>query len=71
MTRALRPEGVKWPKDTEDKSTNRLESLAAENKIVHTKAHDAMSDVEALIELSKLIKSKQPKLFNFFAKLFL
>ena len=65
MTRALRPEGVKWPKDTEDKSTNRLESLAAENKIVHTKAHDAMSDVEALIELSKLIKSKQPKLFNF------
>ncbi|MEI7838412.1 MAG: exodeoxyribonuclease I [bacterium] len=65
ITRALRPEGIKWPIDFEGKSNNQLEKLASENNILHTKAHDAMSDVEALIGLAKLIKIKQPKLFDF------
>ena len=65
ITRALRPDGINWPKDKDEKSTNRLEHLASENNILHTKAHDAMSDVEALIGLARLIKAKQPKLFDF------
>ncbi len=65
MTRALRPDGIKWPKAADDKSTNRLEHIAKENEILHSKAHDALSDVVALIGLTKLIKDKQPKLFNF------
>lgn len=64
MTRALRPDGIKWPvKD--GKETNRLELLTKENGIDHFKAHDALSDVEALIAVTKLIRDKQPQLYNY------
>jgi exodeoxyribonuclease I len=65
MTRALRPEGVEWPVDDAGQPTNRLELLTRENGLDHQKAHDALSDVEALIAVSKLIKGKQPKLFDY------
>ena len=65
MTRALRPEGIKWPFATDGKPSNRLEDLAKINKLDHANAHDALSDVNALIDLAKLIKSKQPKLFDY------
>lgn len=64
MTRALRPEGINWPVK-EGKSTNTLIELAKANNLKHLKAHDALSDVEALIQIARLIKSKQPKLFNY------
>lgn len=65
MTRALRPEGIAWPVDAEGKPTNRLELITKENGIVHASAHDALSDVEALIDVSRLIKQKQPQLFSY------
>ncbi len=65
MTRALRPEGIKWPVDSAGKSANRLEMLASINNLDHTNAHDALSDVMATIDLARLIKTKQPKLFDF------
>jgi len=65
MTRALRPEGVVWPVDEKGNATNRLELLAKENGVLHTKAHDALSDVEALIALTKLIKMSQPQLYAY------
>ncbi|MCB9820084.1 exodeoxyribonuclease I [Candidatus Nomurabacteria bacterium] len=65
MTRALRPEGINWPVDKDGRATNRLELLSTENGLVHTKAHDALSDVEALIGVTKLIKCKQSQLFNY------
>lgn len=65
MTRALRPEGIKWPVDKDGRAVNKLELLSKENGLVHTKAHDALSDVEALIGMAKLIRTKQPKLFDF------
>ncbi len=64
MTRALRPEGIEWPLDSEGNPTNRLELLSKANGLEHSKAHDALSDVEALIGVAKLIKTKQPKLFE-------
>lgn len=64
MTRALRPEGITWPV-VDGKATNRLELLTSQNGIDHFKAHDALSDVEALIAVTKLIKEKQPQLFNY------
>jgi exodeoxyribonuclease I len=64
MTRALRPEGIVWPV-VDGKATNRLELLTKENGIDHFKAHDALSDVEALIAVTGLIKSKQPQLFSY------
>jgi exodeoxyribonuclease I len=64
MTRALRPEGIAWPV-VDGKATNRLELLTKENGIDHLKAHDALSDVEALIAVTKLIKTKQPQLYEY------
>ncbi len=63
MTRALRPEGIKWPV-VDGKAVNKLETLTKENGIDHFKAHDALSDVEALIAVTKLIKEKQPQLYG-------
>ena len=63
MTRALRPEGIEWPM-VDGKEANRLELLTKQNGIDHFKAHDALSDVEALIAVTKLIKTKQPKLYD-------
>lgn len=65
ITRALRPEGIKWPNDSEGKASNRLELLTKVNKINHVNAHTALSDVNATIAVAKLIKEKQPKLFDY------
>ena len=65
MTRALRPEGINWPVTEEGKATNRLELITKENGISHEHAHDALSDVDALIDVTRLIKEKQSKLFNY------
>jgi len=65
MTYALRPEGIEWPLREDGKPSFKLEHLAAANGLLHESAHDALSDVRATIALAKLIKQKQPKLFDF------
>lgn len=65
LVRALRPDGIKWPVDQKGNPTNRLELLSKANKLDHTKAHDALSDVEALISITKLIRQKQPKIYDY------
>ncbi|MFT5759179.1 MAG: exodeoxyribonuclease-1 [Alteromonadaceae bacterium] len=65
---ALRPEGIVWPtveRDGVDVVSFRLELLTKANGIAHEAAHDAMSDVYATIAMAKLIKEKQPKLYDF------
>lgn len=62
---ALRPEGINWPVDENDIPSFRLELLTKENGLSHDQAHDAMSDVYATIGFAKLIKEKQPKLFEY------
>ncbi len=69
MTRALRPDGIEWPVDDDGAPTNKLELLSKVNNLTHLHAHDALSDVEATIQVAKLIKEKQPKLFDFLLKL--
>ena len=69
MTRALRPDGIKWPVDEKGAATNRLELVTKLNDIDHFKAHDALSDVEALIAVTKLIRDKQPQLYDYLLKL--
>lgn len=68
MTRALRPEGIVWPFDNEGKPTNRLELLTKANGLDHKHAHDALSDVHATIALARLLRGKQPKLFDWLFK---
>jgi exodeoxyribonuclease-1 len=65
MTRALRPDGIKWPFDIHGKPTNRLELMTALNGLEHEHAHDALSDVDATINVARLIRNKQEKLFDY------
>jgi exodeoxyribonuclease-1 len=65
LTYALRPEGINWPRKDDGSPSFRLEELTAANGIAHESAHDAMSDVLATIALAKLIREKQPKLFDY------
>lgn len=65
MTRALRPEGIEWPVSDEGVPVNKLEVLAKSNQLEHESAHDALSDVNATIALAGLIRSRQPKLFDY------
>ncbi|MFN3791994.1 exodeoxyribonuclease I [Massilia sp.] len=65
MTHALRPDGIEWPRKEDGKPSFRLEDLTKANGLVHDAAHDALSDVRATIALARLIRSKQPKLFDF------
>ena len=65
-TFALRPEGINWPVHENGRPSFKLEDLTRANGIAHGHAHDALSDVRATIALAKLIKEKQPKLFNYF-----
>lgn len=56
------------PKDTAELvevPSNRLELLTKANNLDHENAHDALSDVTATINVAKLIKQKQPKIFDF------
>ncbi|MEW6982834.1 exodeoxyribonuclease I [Colwelliaceae bacterium 6471] len=62
---ALRPEGIEWPVNENGQVSFRLELLTKANGISHEAAHDAMSDVYATIAMAKLIKEKQPKLYEF------
>ncbi|TDR31715.1 exodeoxyribonuclease I [Hydromonas duriensis] len=62
---ALRPKGIQWPMGTDGKVSFRLELLTQANGIAHEAAHDAVSDVRATIALARLIRDKQPKLFEF------
>ncbi len=65
MTRALRPDGIKWPFAPDGKPTNRLELLTSLNGLDHENAHDALNDVLATIAVARLIRGKQPKLFDY------
>ncbi|MBM3209767.1 exodeoxyribonuclease I [Candidatus Saccharibacteria bacterium] len=69
LTRALRPDGINWPVKEDGTPTNRLELITALNGMTHEKAHDALSDVVALIQVAKLVRERQPELFNYLLKL--
>ena len=61
---ALRPEGIAWPQHENGLPSFKLEDLTAANQIAQTGAHDALVDVQATIELARLIQTKQPKLWQ-------
>lgn len=65
MTRTLRPEGIEWPNYENGMPSFKLEMLTAANNLRHAAAHDALSDVYATIAVAKLIKTRQPKLYDY------
>jgi exodeoxyribonuclease-1 len=66
---ALRPAGIEWPVHGSGEQAGRpsfkLEHLSAANGLVHDAAHDALSDVRATIALARLIRQRQPRLWEF------
>jgi exodeoxyribonuclease I len=66
----LRPEGIVWPRQPDaDRPSFRLEELTVANGISHEQAHDALSDVYATLAIAKLIREKQPRLYDFLYRL--
>ena len=66
----LRPEGIVWPRRADsERPSFKLEELTLSNGITHEQAHDALSDVHATIAIARLIKEKQPKLYDFLYRL--
>ena len=69
MTHALRPGGIEWPHKDDGSPSFRLEDLTAANGIDHAGAHDALVDVRATIAMAKLIRQKQPRLYDWYYQL--
>ncbi len=62
---ALRPDGIQWPRRDDGLPSFRLQDLTAANGIGHEAAHDALADVEATIAMARLVREKQPRLFDY------
>jgi len=65
---ALRPEGLVWPEE-DGRVTLKLERLSAANGLEHLQAHDALSDVRATIALARLVRDRQPRLYDYLYRL--
>lgn len=65
LAHALRPEGIEWPKREDGITSFRLEHLTAANGIEHAGAHDALADVHAVLAMARLLKARQPRLFDY------
>ncbi len=69
LAQALRPDGITWPKREDGAPSFKLTDLSAANGIGHEHAHEALSDVRALVELARRLRGAQPRLFDYALKL--
>ncbi len=69
LAHALRPQGIHWPQNDDGKTSFKLTDLTAANGIEQQGAHDALVDVTATIDIARLVKTQQPKLFDFYFEL--
>ncbi len=67
--RTLRPEGIEWPNHEDGSPSFKLEHLTAANGLSHESAHDALSDVLATIAVARLVREKQPRLFDYYLRM--
>lgn len=65
LAQALRPEGLEWPRREDGAPSFRLEHLAAANGVREGEAHEALSDVRALLGLARRLKAAQPRLWDY------
>ncbi|MBB1471906.1 exodeoxyribonuclease I [Luteimonas sp. MC1782] len=66
---ALRPDGLHWPAREDGATSFRLEHLAAANDVRVGDAHEALSDVRALIGIARLFRAAQPRLWDYALRL--
>lgn len=69
LAHALRPDGIAWPKREDGATSFKLEHLAQHNGVREGDAHEALSDVRALIALARKLKAAQPRLWDYALKL--
>lgn len=62
---ALRPDGIEWPLREDGLASFRLQDLTTANGIAHEAAHDALSDVHATIAIARLVRDRQPRLYDY------
>ncbi len=65
---AVSPAQLVVPVGEEGRRTFRLQHLAAANGVTHARAHDAMSDVRATLELCRLVYQRSPELWQRFVR---
>ena len=65
LCHAVRPEGINWPRLDDGSPVFKLEALSKSNNLMHSDAHDALSDVRATIALARKVRTAQPKLFQY------
>ncbi len=70
LMHALRPDGIAWRQREDAKGTSfKLEHLAEDNGLRQGMAHEALSDVRALIGIGRLFRSHQPRLWDYSLRL--
>ena len=69
LAHALRPDGIVWPLREDGAPSFKLEHLAEANGVREGDAHEALSDVRALIGLARKLKTHQPRLWDYVLKL--
>jgi exodeoxyribonuclease-1 len=69
LAHALRPDGIEWPRREDGAPSFRLEHLAAANGVREGDAHEALSDVRALIGLARRLREAQPRLWDYALRL--
>ncbi len=66
---ALRPDGIVWPLREDGAPSFKLEHLAEANGVREGDAHEALSDVRALIGIARKLKAAQPRLWDYTLRL--
>lgn len=69
LAHALRPDGVEWVYREDGTPSFTLEGLASANGVRIGDAHEALSDVRALIGLSRRFREAQPRLWEYALRL--
>lgn len=69
LAHALRPDGLVWPTREDGAPSFKLEHLADANGVREGEAHEALSDVRALIALARRLRQAQPRLWDYALKL--
>lgn len=65
LMEALRPDGMEWPLREDGLPSFKLEHLALANGTRTGEAHEALSDVRALIGLARKMRTAQPRLWDY------
>lgn len=63
---ALRPAGLEWPRREDGAPSFRLEDVAAANGLRHDSPHEAFADVKTTLDLARLVRGRQPDLFDYY-----